>query len=98
MATHAIHIEHPSTGHPVTYRDLAIECGMHENTIRKRYADGKRGAALTMPVSEDRRRQGIAASSKTLTRQQLIRQRAEFLASPAGRLTTHLFRDYGRAG
>lgn len=90
------HIEHPATGHPVTFRQLSAETGLHENTLRKRYYDGKRGDTLVAQV--DQRYSDIrkAASSPANKRQRFLADVNAFLRSPTGRLTTHLFRDFRR--
>ncbi|WIX32555.1 hypothetical protein QO259_17350 [Salinicola sp. JS01] len=93
----AIQIEHPITGRLVDFFELAEETGLHENTLRKRYQKGRRGAALIEPVSEKTHRQRIESSQPAAVRRRMLQQRADYLASPAGVLATHLFRDYRSA-
>lgn len=94
-------LKHPRTGAPTSYSDLEREFGLNRKTIQTRFKAGKQGWALVEPpifmtperlssvrkkMAENRRRANDATEDIN-----------RFLQSSAGRLATHLFRDYAAA-
>lgn len=92
----AIIITHPITGEPTSLPALSREYGIAPDTLRYRYYDmGKRGPDLIAPPTGEHYRRTRAINRADRARR-FQRELNEWLASPAGRLSTHLFRDFRR--
>ncbi|TDX30810.1 hypothetical protein DFO67_10465 [Modicisalibacter xianhensis] len=86
----------PATGEEVSVKELAERYDMPEHRVRQRHSAGHEGWAL---VQETRK----VSPQEAMRLKQIAIQHANrialqrFMNSAAGRLTTRLFKDYGRA-
>lgn len=92
-------VEDPATGEWVTLKELASRHRIPYPTVQRRNREGRTGENLVK--KPDPRFQAGGRHSKTggirqpaPSRQQLAQ---EVLSTPAGRLASTLFRDYGRS-
>ncbi|OLO05239.1 hypothetical protein [Salinicola socius] len=89
-------IDHPLTGEPTTFPDLARFSGIAKDTLKYRYHQlNQRGAELIEPPTGNHNKRTKTASRADRVRK-FQRDLNAWLASPAGRLSTHLFRDFRR--
>lgn len=89
-------IAHPMTGEPTTFSELATFSGIAKDTLRYRYYDlNQRGPDLIDPPTGDHYKRSRATTKADRVRR-FQRDLNAWLASPAGRLSTHLFRDFRR--
>ncbi|WP_110693327.1 hypothetical protein [Salinicola halophyticus] len=89
-------IKHPLTGEQTTLSALASFSGISKETLRYRHDTlGQRGPELIEPPTGNHYTRTRATTRADHVRK-FQRDVNEWLASPAGRLSTHLFRDFRR--
>ncbi|SDF68960.1 hypothetical protein SAMN05216571_101225 [Onishia taeanensis] len=100
MTTARIFVVDPETGDQVSIPELADRHDFEVSVLRTRYGKGLRGADLVKPVNAARQ-EGCrrAASRRPKARPLTDTERraviAQLHATPAGRLSCALFKDYG---
>lgn len=94
--TPATIIEHPMTGEPTTFSALASFSGIAKDTLKYRYHQlNQRGPELIeLPTGNHYKRTKTSSRAERVRKFQ--RDLNAWLASPSGRLSTHLFRDFRR--
>lgn len=98
MTTARIFVTDPKTGDQVSIPELANRHDFEISVLRTRYGKGLRGAELVKPVNRTRQEGARrAARSHNITPMNEAERRsliAQLHATPAGRLSCALFRDY----
>lgn len=92
-------VPHPLTGEPSSYDKIARDLGMSRNTVSAMYRQGDAIERLLELYSVPKsKRQCYGMLKKRGITMGIVRPEiSEIRSTPAGRLTTHLFRDYATA-
>ncbi|GAB2798864.1 hypothetical protein GCM10027040_27210 [Halomonas shantousis] len=91
-----IRIADPTTGETVSLKELAARHGCNYSSMKGRYHRGRRDWDL-IRASPRGRIQEEAKRREVMVHHTNRIALERFMSSPQGRLTTRLFKDYGRA-